>query len=485
MPSTYSPSLRIELIGEGEQDGIWGQTTNNNLGALIEQAITGITTVDVTAGNVTLTSFNGTVDEARSAVLIVNGSNTVDRNVVIPDEPKTYIVTNNTNKNVGIKTTTGTAYLCTSGTQTIVYCDGSNVVRGSERIFAKGPTGVTSFTGTTFLGAIVAGSTSATQYSGIDFGSTVSTTPIARIAAIPGASGSLLQFGTTNNYTNGITNTAMTINTVGGVFLGGNTALTNINLNAGKNVTGGTNAFGVVSNGQIQTDVTGIAQYFNAGGNQIVGTTTSQLRYYGTVQTTISGTVSNQYGFYADASLTGGVNNYGFYGNIAAATGRYNFYANGTADNVFVGTTSLGGAVGSEALRASFVSSSVNYMQVQGGTTGNGPTFTSQGTDTNIYMNFVAKGTGAFEFKSSGVRQFAIGSVPSAVNFVLTYGSITGNNAVITVDGSDTNIGITLAPKGTGNVSFGTFTSNADAPITGYITIKDQAGAVRKLAVIA
>jgi hypothetical protein len=79
VPSTYSPSLRIELIGEGEQDGIWGQTTNNNLGALIEQAIAGVTTVDVTAGNVTLTSFNGTVDEARSAVLIVNGTNVVAR----------------------------------------------------------------------------------------------------------------------------------------------------------------------------------------------------------------------------------------------------------------------------------------------------------------------------------------------------------------------------------------------------------------------
>jgi hypothetical protein len=277
----------------------------------------------------------------------------------------------------------------------------------------------------------------------------------------------------------------MRITSTGGVFLGGNTALTNINLNVGKTLTGGANAFGVISNGQIQIDVTGIAQYFNAGGNQIVGTTTSQLRYYGATQGTISGTVTSQFGFYADATLIGATNNYGFYGNIAAATGRYNFYANGTADNVFVGTTSLGGAVGSEALRASPVGSSVNYMLVQGGTAGNGPTFTSQGSDTNIYMNFVAKGTGAFEFKSSGVRQFAIGSVPSAVNFVITYGSITGNNALITADGSDTNIGITLAPKGTGNVSFGTFTSSADVPVTGYITIKDQAGNVRKLAVIA
>jgi len=132
MPSTYSPSLRIELIGEGEQDGIWGQTTNNNLGALIEQAIAGITTVDVTAGNVTLTSFNGTLDEARSAVLIVNGTNVVAREVTIPNEPKTYIVANNTSQIVGIKTAGGTALSCAAGTQTTLYCDGSNGVFGAS-----------------------------------------------------------------------------------------------------------------------------------------------------------------------------------------------------------------------------------------------------------------------------------------------------------------------------------------------------------------
>jgi hypothetical protein len=132
VPSTYSPSLRIELVGEGEQDGIWGQTTNNNLGALIEQAIAGITTVNVTAGDVTLTSFNGTLDQARSAVLIVNGSNVVAREVTIPNEPKTYIVTNNTSQTVGIKTTSGAAFSCAAGTQTTLYCDGSNGVFGAS-----------------------------------------------------------------------------------------------------------------------------------------------------------------------------------------------------------------------------------------------------------------------------------------------------------------------------------------------------------------
>lgn len=132
MPSTFSPSLRIELIGDGEQDGIWGQTTNNNLGSLLEQAIAGVTTVDVTSANVTLTSFNGTLDEARSAVLIVNGSNAVDRNVVIPNEPKTYIVTNNTAKSVNVKTSSGTAFACLTGTQTTLYCDGNDGVFGAS-----------------------------------------------------------------------------------------------------------------------------------------------------------------------------------------------------------------------------------------------------------------------------------------------------------------------------------------------------------------
>jgi len=39
MASTYSDRLQIELIGDGEQSGSWGSTTNNNLSQSIEQAI--------------------------------------------------------------------------------------------------------------------------------------------------------------------------------------------------------------------------------------------------------------------------------------------------------------------------------------------------------------------------------------------------------------------------------------------------------------
>ena len=79
MPSTYSPNLRIELIGSGEQANTWGNTTNVNLGTLIEEAISGIVDVDVTAGNVTLTALDGVTDQSRQMFLNVTGTPGVDR----------------------------------------------------------------------------------------------------------------------------------------------------------------------------------------------------------------------------------------------------------------------------------------------------------------------------------------------------------------------------------------------------------------------
>jgi hypothetical protein len=53
-------------------------------------------------------------------------------------------------------------------------------------------------------------------------------------------------------------------------------------------------------------------------------------------------TVTSQFGFYADNTLTGATNNYGFYSAIASGSGRYNFYAAGTADNYFGGNVGIG-----------------------------------------------------------------------------------------------------------------------------------------------
>jgi hypothetical protein len=80
---------------------------------------------------------------------------------------------------------------------------------------------------------------------------------------------------------------------------------------------------------------------------QAAAFTCSNLQHYYAEQGTIGAgsAVTNQYGFLATNTLTGATNNYGFYGNIAAAANRYNFYAAGTAANYFAGDVQLGKTV--------------------------------------------------------------------------------------------------------------------------------------------
>jgi hypothetical protein len=144
MPSTFSPALRIELIGSGEQSGVWGNTTNNNLGDLVEQAITGATDLNVTAADVTLTALNGVTDQARSAVLIVTGTAGVTRVITIPNANKTYTVKNRSDATVQIKTASGTAFDVPTLSEAYVYCDGANVITG--RVITDGANAITSLT---------------------------------------------------------------------------------------------------------------------------------------------------------------------------------------------------------------------------------------------------------------------------------------------------------------------------------------------------
>ena len=143
MPSTYSPSLRIELIANGEQSGTWGTTTNNNLGTLVEQAITGVSYVPVADVNTTLANYNGVPDQARNQVLVITGALTADRDVIAPLVNKTYIVTNQTTGGfaITIKGSSGTGVQVLSGATTMVYCDSLNFY------VAAAPAGVTSGSG--------------------------------------------------------------------------------------------------------------------------------------------------------------------------------------------------------------------------------------------------------------------------------------------------------------------------------------------------
>ena len=126
MASTYSTSLGLELIGQGEQSGTWGLTTNNNFGTLVEQAITGVQAISMSNATYTLSFYQGASDEARNAVLVVTGTNLAPQNLVAPAVQKVYIVNNKSGNTVNIKTSSGNAIAITNGTVAQVYCDGTN-----------------------------------------------------------------------------------------------------------------------------------------------------------------------------------------------------------------------------------------------------------------------------------------------------------------------------------------------------------------------
>jgi hypothetical protein len=127
MASTYSSSLKLTLIGDGEQAGTWGSTTNNNLN-LVEQAITGVDGIDLTGlTTYTLSSFNGTTDESRNAVLLFTGTPASTVTITAPLQNKFYIVRNATGQTITMSATGGAISLSVpSGVTAQCYCDSTN-----------------------------------------------------------------------------------------------------------------------------------------------------------------------------------------------------------------------------------------------------------------------------------------------------------------------------------------------------------------------
>lgn len=138
MSSTYSTTLRLEMIGAGDQDGTWGLTTNTNLGTLIEQAITGVETLTFVDANYTMTAYNGLPDESRNAVLVLGGTNTATRDLIAPAVEKTYTIKNSTGASVVIKTSGGSGVTIPTGATQQVYCNATDFFLVSAPIAGTG-----------------------------------------------------------------------------------------------------------------------------------------------------------------------------------------------------------------------------------------------------------------------------------------------------------------------------------------------------------
>jgi hypothetical protein len=106
---------------------------------------------------------------------------------------------------------------------------------------------------------------------------------------------------------------------------------------------------------------------------------------------------------------------------------------------------------------------------------------TTLASRTAVVMN----NSGFFVVGAAEQALMLVEPITLSVNYPRFSASISGSPVAISAIGTDANIGLWLRTTGTGVVQFGTLTASADAPVVGSISIKDDTGTARKLAVIA
>jgi hypothetical protein len=126
-----------------------------------------------------------------------------------------------------------------------------------------------------------------------------------------------------------------------------------------------------------------------------------------------------------------------------------------------------------EQLRVSHTASAVNYVQVTGAATGNNPVISTQGSDGARGLAFWTKGSTNFNFFSnSGSNTTFVmnGNAGTAVNYLQVANSATTVAPNLSAQGTDTDISLSLVPKGLGIVLMNQQTPTA-VTATGTLTI--------------
>jgi len=163
--STYSPSLRAELISNGTQAGTWGCTTNDNLSTVFDAAIAGYITVAALSANQALTYVNGptstaSANESIRAVLNLTTSTSADFAVYAPPVSKLYVIKNSSSYTatiynstvIGNTTAAGTGVAIPAGKIVTVWSDGTNFAY--QNTYLNSPTLVTPALGTPASGVL-------------------------------------------------------------------------------------------------------------------------------------------------------------------------------------------------------------------------------------------------------------------------------------------------------------------------------------------
>lgn len=133
MTTQFTPILQLALPVTGELNGTWGDVVNDNITSMVEQAIAGLATINTwTANSHTLTTADGTTDEARCAMLVAaTGAGgtalTGAGEIICPARTKLFVMSNASAHAVTLKTAAGTGISVPSGDTAFLFCDGTNV----------------------------------------------------------------------------------------------------------------------------------------------------------------------------------------------------------------------------------------------------------------------------------------------------------------------------------------------------------------------
>lgn len=160
MTTAYTPILQLALPVTGELSGTWGDVFNDSITSMVEQSIAGMATINIwTANSHTLTTADGSSDEARCAMLLVDddgaGQPSGAAEVICPAQTKLYVVKNICGQTATIKTASGSGVAVPNNETYFVFCDGTNVDLAITKVsgltatlsVADGGTGATTLTG--------------------------------------------------------------------------------------------------------------------------------------------------------------------------------------------------------------------------------------------------------------------------------------------------------------------------------------------------
>lgn len=128
MTINYTTLLGLAKPVTGTETGQWGDVVNNEITSLLEDAVANAATFSVTSGNVTLSTTNGTSNQARMSTLIITGTPGTTRSVIAPSQSKIYVVINQSDSSVVIKGAATTGITVASGQTAQVAWNGSDFV---------------------------------------------------------------------------------------------------------------------------------------------------------------------------------------------------------------------------------------------------------------------------------------------------------------------------------------------------------------------